>query len=309
MNIIFRYLFDPAILIIFATSVGIMLYTYKSFVQVNKDLFALKNLLQRFKKSDLSYRFGEFNAALSKMKFISSSWNEFKSTLVFPESVAIKNQDNSVSYKNVSQTVNSIQTTVDPSYFFNEETLVSSKFNSKFIQIAPTILTGLGPLFTFLNIAVVFTHVDFSNQDTTLMSVTGLMSSMQIAAMCSVLAVSASLLYMFFEKLYYNKLCKIPLVSVQESLYSLFENVSSEKFLIELLQETKIQNGNLSRLLSTLPNQLKEAFEGSITKDIVPYMENMLFGINNINSSIKQINITTVNNKKNDGGDVVDKLF
>ena len=65
----------------------------------------------------------------------------------------------------------------------------------------------------------------------------------------------------------------------------------------------------MSRLLSTLPNQLKEAFEGSITKDIVPYMENMLFGINNINSSIKQINITTVNNKKNDGGDVVDKLF
>lgn len=307
MNIL-RYVLDPAILVIVFASVGIMLYTYKSFMIVNKNLTYLESLLRKFKKSDLSYRFGEFNSALSKMNFVSTSWNEFKSTLVFPESVAIKNQDNSVSYKNVSQTVNSIQTTVDPSYFFNEDTLVSSKFNSKFVQIAPTILTGLGPLFTFLNIAIAFTHVDFSNQDTTLMSVTGLMSSMQIAAMCSVLAVSASLFYMFFEKLYYNKLCKQPLAKVQENIYSLFENVSSEKFLIELLQETKIQNNNLSRLLSNLPNQLKDAFEKSVTKDIVPYMENMLFGINNVNSSIKQINVTKINNN-NDGGDVVDKLF
>lgn len=308
MNIL-KYLLDPAVLIIISASVGIMLYTYKAFINVNKNLLTFEVLLQKFKKSDLSYRFGEFNSALSKMKYVASSWNEFKSTLVFPESVAIKNQDNSVSYKNVSQTVNSIQTTVDPSYFFNEDTLVSSKYNNKFVQIAPTLLTGLGPLFTFLNIAIAFTHVDFSNQDTTLMSVSGLMSSMQIAAMCSVLAVSASLIYMFFEKLYYNKLCKQPLARVQEYIYSLFENVSSEKFLIELLQETKIQNNNLSRLLSNLPKQLKEAFEGSVTKDIVPYMENMLFGINNINSSIKQINITKINNNNNDGGDVVDKLF
>ena len=305
MNI-FKIIFDPAILIIVATSISIAAYTYKKFLFVNQKLTWFLGFLSKFKKSDLSYRFNEFDANITKENYVASAWKEFRNTLVFSESVALKKQDNSVAYENVSKAVNNIQTTVDPLYFFNEDSLVSSKFNSKFIQIAPTLLTGLGPLFTFLNIAIAFTKVDFSTQETTISSVSGLMSSMQVAALCSVLAVSASLIYMFAEKLYYNKMCREPLMLVQEKLYSLFDNVSSEKFLIELLKETKIQNSNLTGILSSLPEQFKFAFENGIAKEVVPYMENLLYGINTLNDQVKKIHIP-----KNDGngGDVVDKLF
>ncbi len=307
MNFI-KFILDPAILIILAAFISSLVFVVKKFSYVNTNLAWLINFLSKFKKSDLSYRFGEFDKVISQNAYISSVWHEFRNTLVFSESVAIKKQDNSVAFQNVSQAVNSIQTTVDPLYFFNEDSLVTSKYNNKFVQIAPTILTGLGPLFTFLNIAIAFTHVDFSSQDTTIASVANLMGSMQIAALCSVLAVSASLIFMFFEKLYYNKMCRVPMQRVQELLYGLFDNISSEKFLIELLKETKIQNSNLTVLLNKLPEQFKVALDSSVSKSLIPYMENLLFGINNLNDSIKKISLPTRNNGGSDG-DVVDKLF
>lgn len=302
-----KFIFDPAIIIILAAFVSSLVFIVKKFTFVNSNLIWLLNFLSKFKKSDLSYRFGEFDKVISQNSYVSSVWHEFRNTLVFSESVAIKKQDNSVAFQNVSQAVNSIQTTVDPLYFFNEDSLVSSKYNSKFVQIAPTILTGLGPLFTFLNIAIAFTRVDFSNQETTISSVANLMSSMQVAALCSVLAVSASLIFMLFEKIYYNKMCRVPMLRVQELLYGLFDNISSEKFLIELLKETKIQNSNLTGLLNKLPEQFRVALDSSVAKSIVPYMENLLFGINNLNDSIQKLKIQDKHTGSD--GDVVDKLF
>lgn len=302
-----KFIFDPAIIIILAAFVSSLVFIVKKFTFVNSNLIWLINFLSKFKKSDLSYRFGEFDKVISQNSYVSSVWHEFRNTLVFSESVAIKKQDNSVAFQNVSQAVNSIQTTVDPLYFFNEDSLVSSKYNSKFVQIAPTILTGLGPLFTFLNIAIAFTRVDFSNQETTISSVANLMSSMQVAALCSVLAVSASLIFMLFEKIYYNKMCRVPMLRVQELLYGLFDNISSEKFLIELLKETKIQNSNLTGLLNKLPEQFRVALDSSVAKSIVPYMENLLFGINNLNDSIQKLKIQDKHTGSD--GDVVDKLF
>lgn len=302
-----KFIFDPAIIIILAAFVSSLVFIVKKFTFVNSNLIWLINFLSKFKKSDLSYRFGEFDKVISQNSYVSSVWHEFRNTLVFSESVAIKKQDNSVAFQNVSQAVNSIQTTVDPLYFFNEDSLVSSKYNSKFVQIAPTILTGLGPLFTFLNIAIAFTRVDFSNQETTISSVANLMSSMQVAALCSVLAVSASLIFMFFEKIYYNMMCRVPMLRVQELLYGLFDNISSEKFLIELLKETKIQNSNLTGLLNKLPEQFRVALDSSVAKSIVPYMENLLFGINNLNDSIQKLKIQDKHTGSD--GDVVDKLF
>ena len=200
MNIL-TYILDPAILLIVGTFIVVVVYCIKKFDYVNANLIWLIGFLKKYNKNDLSYRFSEFDKTISSQKYISNSWAEFKSTFVFSESVAIKNRNNGVAFQNVSNQVgNAIQTTSDPTYFFNEDSLVQSKYNSKFVQIVPTLLTGMGPLFTFLNIAIAFTKVDFSTQETTIASVSGLMSSMQIAALCSVLAVSSSLIFMFFEK-------------------------------------------------------------------------------------------------------------
>ena len=198
MNFI-HLLFDPAILIVLLVFFGIMFYSISKYLFVGKNLNGLVNLINNFKKSDLVFRFSELNDLMSSNSFVSIHWAEFRNTLVFSESVSLSDSDKNVTFENISKSVSGIQTTVDPIYFFNEETLVNSKFNAKFVQAAPTLLTGLGPLFTFLNIAIAFSRVDFSTQETIINSISGLMSSMQVAAMCSVLAVGASLLFLLFE--------------------------------------------------------------------------------------------------------------
>lgn len=296
-----KIVLNPAILIVLATFFSIMIYYMKKIKFINTELNKLLNVLNNFKKSDLIFRFKELDDLMSKNSYISSSWAEFKNTLVFSESVSLKNEKNDIVFENISQSIQNIQTTIDPIYFFNEETLVTSKLNYKFIQTTPTILTGLGPLFTFLNIAFAFAGVNFSTQEATINSVSHLMSSMQIAALVSVLAVGSAIIFLVVERILYNNKCKIPLTQVQEKIFKLFDNISSEKFLIELLKETKIQNNSVSNLLSTLPNQFKESIDTSLTSILVPYLENLIFGINKLQEKTAQ--------SKKQTTDIVDDLF
>lgn len=296
-----EYLFNPAVLIVILTFLSIIIYYVRKVNYINANLLRLLAFMKTFKKSDLLFRFKELDDAMSKNAYVANSWAEFKNTLVFSESLSLKNEKDNVVFENVSQAVSNIQTTIDPIYFFNEETLVTSKLNYKLIQTAPTILTGFGPLFTFLNIAIAFTGVNFSTQEATIQSVSNLMSSMQIAALISVLAVGSAIAFLIIERILYNNKCKLPLNEVQEKIYKLFDNISSEKFLVELLKETKIQNNSVTNLLSSLPNQFKESLDSSLSNTLVPYLENLIFGVNKL-----QEKITEEQKKKSD---IVDDLF
>lgn len=299
MNLL-KILLDPAILIVIFAFAGITFYYVKKVRLINQELLNLINFLKKFKKTDLSFRFKELDTGMSAFPSIANIWADFKNTLMFSESVSLKNENDDMIFQNISQSMSSIQTTVEPDCFFNEETLVTSRLNYKFIQTAPTILTGLGPLFTFMNIGIAFSKVDFSTQETTLHSVASLMTSMQIAAIVSVLAVSSSLLFLLIERVLFNNLCKIPLQEIQEILSKLFDNISSEKFLIELLKETKIQNNTTKNLLSVMPNQFKDALDKSLAKVLVPYLENLIFGVNKIQEKFQE---------QRKSSDVVDDLF
>ena len=280
---------DIPILIVMFTFLFSIIYCLKNYFFVSKNLKILLAFISRFKKTDLNFRFKEIDEWMSANSYVSSSWLEFKNTLVFSESVALKGQNNDLTYKEVSSTVQNIQTTVDPLYFFNEDTLITSKFNNKFLQTVPTILTGFGPLFTFLNIAIAFGKIDFSSQEKTIASVAGLMSSMQTAALVSVIAVGSSLLFLMFERIVFQKMCKTPLSACEDLFGKLFDNISSEKFLLELLKETKIQNNSISNLITAMPQQFKVALNSGIASNLVPYLENLIFGINQVNKSMKEV--------------------
>lgn len=298
---IIKILLDPAILTVLVTFIGIMVYLFKKVNMVNKELLNLLNFVNKFKKADLFFNFKELDDGMSSNPYVERLWADFKNTLMFSESVSLKNENDDVVFQNVSQAVTSIQSTVDPECFFNDETLVTSKMNHKFIMAAPTLLTGLGPLFTFMHIGMAFAKMDFSTPESTLASVAELMGSMKVAATVSVLAVGASLLFILIERLLFNNKCKIPLMHIQESLNKLFDNISSEKFLIELLKETKIQNNNTKKLLSVMPAQFKAAMDKSLTTILVPYLENLIFGLNKLQEK------TAAAAKKS--SDVVDDLF
>ncbi len=294
---------DIPILIVLFTFLFSIIYCLKNYVYVNKNLNIFLAFISNFKKTDLNFRFKEIDEWMSLNPYVSSLWLEFKNTLVFSESIALKGKNNDLTYKEVSSTVQNIQTTVDPLYFFNEETLITSKFNNKFLQTVPTILTGFGPLFTFLNIAIAFGKIDFSSQEKTISSVAGLMSSMQTAALVSVIAVGSSLLFLMFERISFQLLCKRPLSICEDIMGRLFDNISSEKFLLELLKETKIQNNSISNLITSMPQHFKVALNSGIASNLVPYLENLIFGVNQMNKNIKEF-------AKNGGkSDDVDDLF
>lgn len=293
---------DIPILIVLFTFLFSIIYCAKNYVYVNKNLKIFLAFISNFRKTDLNFRFKEIDEWMSANPYVSGVWLEFKNTLVFSESIALKGKNNDLTYKEVSSTVQNIQTTVDPLYFFNEETLVTSKFNNKFLQTVPTVLTGFGPLFTFLNIAIAFDKIDFSSQEKTIASVAGLMSSMQTAALVSVIAVGSSLVFLLFERIIFQQLCKNPLSKCEDLMGKLFDNISSEKFLLELLKETKIQNNSVSNLITAMPQQFKAALNSGIASNLVPYLENLIFGLNEVNKSMKEV-------AKKGKGDDVDDLF
>lgn len=270
---------NPIILAIIVFFVGIVLYFISKVQYINRSLVSLTNVLKSFRKGNIVYRFKELDDIFSSNPFISNYWVEFKNTLVFNEGISIKGQGAENS---------SIQCTVDSSYFFNEETLINSKLNYKFISAVPTILTGLGPLFTFMHISIAFSRVNFATQEATIASVSSLLASMKVAAMISVVAVGTSIIFMVIERIFYKNLCKMPLSAFQLEMNKLFDSITSEKFLVELLRESKLQNNTLNLALNAMPMQMKAAFDKSFKESLVPYLDNLIFSVNKLQENIRK---------------------
>ena len=294
---------DIPILIVIIVFISSTIYCFSKYSKKKKNLQLIINYMEGFKKNDLNFRFKEIDTWMSQNPYVSAAWMEFKNTLVFSESIALKSGSDNVKYQDISSTVQNVQTTSDPLYYFNEETLVTSKFNFKMIQTMPTILTGFGPLFTFLNIAIAFGKIDFSTQEKTIASVSSFMTSMQTAALVSVIAVGSSLIYLMLERVMFNKLCKTPMIRIQEIMGGLFASISAEKFLYELLRESKVQNNTSNNLVTEIPVQFKTAFNASMATNLVPYLENLIFGLNQLNKQLKE------SMKEKKAADVVDELF
>ena len=284
---ILKIITEPAILIITVFFLFFIMTVLRNYAYVEKNLNSVYNFLKSLNKKELSYRFNELDNFMKNNPFTSTSWEDFKKALIFPEKlyIATKNPTNTGDFKP------EIYLTIDASYFFNEDTLVFSKINHKFIQTMPTLLTGLGPFFTFLKMAVAFTEVNFSMEANVGESLNGLIANIQIAALCSVFAVGFSLLFMFIEKIMYNRMCKKYYLAIQKEFIRLFDVV--------LVKESKIQNVTNEKLLKALPENFAKAMEKSIGETTLPYLENILYSLNKLNESFN----------KGSGGDVVDKLF
>lgn len=285
---------EPAIIIISLIFLFFIMTVLWNYSKTENNLKSVYNFLQSLDKKEISYRFNQLDEFMAGNYYTSTAWEDFKKALIFPEKLYTASQ-NSKSGGNYSPEV---YLTVDASYFFNEETLIYSKINNKFIQVMPTLLTGLGPFFTFLKMAIAFTSVDFSNSATE-GSLNGLIAGIQMAALCSVFAVGYSLLFMFIEKVLYNGKCKKYYLLIQKEFIRLFDVCTSEQFLLDLVKESKNQGVNTEKLLKTLPEDFAKAVSKSINEVTTPYLENILYSLNKLNESMD----------KGSGGDVVDKLF
>lgn len=284
---------EPAILIITVFFLFFIMTVLRNYAKVEKNLKSVYEFLKSLNKKEISYRFQQLDEFMSTNSYTATSWEDFKKALVFPEKLFVAQKTNtSGSY------APEIYLTIDSSYFFNEDTLINSNINHKFIQVMPTLLTGLGPFFTFLKMAIAFTGLDFTSSDVE-SALTNLMANIQLAALCSVFAVGYSLLFIFFEKILYNRKCKKYYLLIQKEFIRLFDVCTSEQFLLDLVKESKVQNVSNERILKSLPDDFAKAVSKSINEITTPYLENILYSLNKLNESMD----------KGYGGDVVDKLF
>ena len=286
---------EPAILIITGCFVWFLITVFINYTKVNINLKRVYNYLHALDKKELSYRFNQVNDFMTSNSYTSILWEDFKKALVFPEKLYLASQIT----KNPNETQSDIYLTIDSSYFFNEETLVTSRINHKFIQTMPTLLTGLGPFFTFLKMAIAFTAINFTDDINIASSLSELIASIRIAALCSVFAVGFSLMFMFIEKIMYNQMCKRYYLNIQKEFIRLFDVVTSEKFLIDLVKESRIQSASNEKLLKALPEYFTKSITTCFGETTVPYLENILYSLNKISESLDN----------GHGGDVVDKLF
>ena len=286
---------EPAILIIISAFLCFIFITLKNYSKVQSNLKDIKDTLHNIDKKEISYRFKQLDSYMTSNSYTSVLWEDFKKALIFPDKFYLSAQ----SSKNTTEPISDIFLTIDAPYFFNEETLVSSKINHKFIQAMPTIITGLGPFFTFLKMAMAFKDINFAEDVNVATSLNGLISNIQIAALCSVFAVGLSLLFMLIEKILYNRMCKNYYLLIQQEFVRLFDVVTSEKFLIDLVKEYKLQGNASEKLLKALPEDFAKAMSATISETTTPYLENILYSLNKLNEFLG----------KNNGGDVVDKLF
>ena len=285
---------EPAILVIILVFLCFIFITLKNYSRVHSNLKEISDTLKNIDKKEISYRFKQLDSYMTSNSYTSVIWEDFKKALIFPDKFYL-----SQNMKASSEPQTDIFLTIDAPYFFNEETLVSSKINHKFIQTMPTILTGLGPFFTFLKMAIAFREVSFADNVNVTSSLNGLITNIQIAALCSVFAVGFSLLFMLIEKIMYNRMCKHYYLLIQQEFVRIFDVVTSEKFLIDLVKEYKLQGNTTEKLLSALPENFAKAMTTTIGETTTPYLENILYSLNKLNELLG----------KNNGGDVVDKLF
>ena len=297
-----REAIDIPIIIVLVTFVWSLFYCLVKYFSTSRNLKTIVRFLSGFTRNDLNFRLNEMDTWMMNNPYVAPLWCEFRNTLVFSQSLEIKEGED-VQYQDVSSTVQNVQTTADPMIYFNEESLITSRFNYKMVQTMPTILTGCGPLFTFLKIAVAFGMIDFSTQEKTISSVSSFMTSMQSAALVSVVAVASSLIYLVVERILYGNLCKRPFIKIRVLIGELFVTVSAEKFLYEILRESKINNSSNDNVAEAIPLKIKEAFNDSVSVNLVPYLENLIYGINQLNKEIKKVG------KSGDGNEDVDSLF
>ena len=297
---IIRILCEPAVIIILSVFLVLLIYTVVKYCYISKNLQRLYQKFSEYKKQELLYRFKELDEYFQADKFTNSIWTEFKKIVIFPEKIYI-NSESDARVENISDINNSIYITCDSSYFFNEESLITSKINYRFIQIFPTILTGFGPLFTFMKITYAFSMLDFADTKNMASSMNNLIFNIQLAAICSVLAVGCSLFFMALEKIMYNTLCRSKVIQIQTQLGTLFDIGTSERFLLDILKETKSKSGNETLMANTLPEAMSRVLNKNITEGVLPYLENIVYSLNKLQEAVAG---------KNKGNtDIIDKLF
>ena len=107
---------EPAILIITSIFLFFIMVALGNYSKTEKNLKSVYQFLQSMNKKEISYRFNQLDEFMSGNSYTSTSWEDFKKALIFPEKLYTATQN----AKTSNNFTPDIYLTVDDSYFFNE---------------------------------------------------------------------------------------------------------------------------------------------------------------------------------------------
>ena len=95
--------------------------------------------------------------------------------------------------------------------------------------------------------------------------------------------------------------CKSYVVKIQTQLGALFDVGTSERFLLDILKESRNKSTNEIAMLNVIPAAIEKALTKNISEGVLPYLENVVYSLNKLQESVA--------GKNKGNSDIIDKLF
>lgn len=224
-----------------------------------------------------------FNQKFATLKIFKECWAEFEETLV-----PVEEHGKSFLYN-----------TQRASVFINNELLIDKNVAVGVYQSVPSILTGLGLVGTFLAIIMGLSSLHPDTVTGQVGGIEGFIGSLGGKFISSLVGLSASVLFLVFEKIRFGEVERLSL-SVQNRLDRLFPQQVVEKILFSIQKGIEEQAIALRIFNSELAMHLKQGLQDSI----VPTMKLIVEAVDSLNKTTEELK----QQKEQSASDLVDTI-
>jgi hypothetical protein len=192
--------------------------------------------------------------------------------------------------------------TLDADHFFNGSTLAYGLTSSRLLSAAPTFLTAIGVLGTFIGLTLGLRElqVNADEIDTLKSGVSAMINGAAVAFMTSVWGVGFSLLLNMFEKIF-ERSALSEIRKLQQDIDFLYPRIPAEQSLVQIAAATDDSKEALQELHERIGDRLQETVSGMSESMQIAFTD----ALNNVMAPAIQ---TLVNNASQQSTEVLEKL-
>ena len=208
--------------------------------------------LRRYTQSIITIKENQPESQLEHLKRLfqqpelKHAWSEFEDSL-HPQRELENGEEKIVRFR----------ATAPSASFFSEQQLVDIPLNTEFFKHLPGILTGVGIIGTFYGLMIGLSHFDPSTPEQVTSSVNNLLHDVLYAFLGSAIAIFASILVTWLEKLSIAK-CYKYLEKFTAALDSLYDSGVGEEYLASLVKSSDESATQARHLKESLVTDLRD---------------------------------------------------
>jgi hypothetical protein len=181
-----------------------------------------------------------------------------------------------------------VYNTLDAEHFFNPRTLASGITSNRLLAAAPSFLTAIGVLGTFVGLTMGLKglHIESNEIEALKGGIASMINGAAIAFVTSVWGVGLSLLLNIFEKNTERRIIN-KIVAIQQTIDFLFPRLPAEKSLVDISKNTSESSAALQELherigdrlqetISGVSDSMQEAFTNALNNVMAPAMQSLV---------------------------------